>query len=296
MRKIFQKLKRARKRLQPQQRIGEFKTNFWQTDEGAKAFMEGSDAQKAPGAAVMNTVVNELFLGHCSPGAKVLDLGCGHGIVSIFLAKNGMRVTACDISELLLQTLRDNAAGLDIDIRAGDAHHIPAADEEFDVIVARMFLGHFPDWPKIVAEMARCCRPGGKLLLHFTSAENAALAEQNAKADCVFATTPDLSILRADPFRYFAEADGKQIEEVAKELGLRIAERAPTSFFLHNEIIGRSLGTERFDAYQKAFQEYLTDDSVKQFVVWFEKTVVQRLPVWASYYNILVLEKPVSRA
>lgn len=296
MKAIINKLKRARQRLRPARRVGKFKTDYWQSERGASAFIEGSDAQKVVAAAVMDSVVNDFFLEHCPEGAKVLDLGCGHGIVTIFLAQHGRRVVACDISQFLLQQLRQNSARLDIEIRPGDAHEIPAADNEFDAIVARMFLGHFPDWPDIVAEMARCCRPGGKLVIHFTSAENAAMACRYGSAECAFATTPDLSIRGADPFRYFAEADGKQIEKVAAGLGLQVVDRAPTSFFLHNHLIGRSLGTNRFNHYQEELQERLSSDPIKDFVVWFEKTVVQHLPVWASYYNILVLEKSGSHA
>jgi ubiquinone/menaquinone biosynthesis C-methylase UbiE len=296
LKKLREKLRRVGWSLRPRKSVANLKTNFWQTPEGVKVFMKGSDATQEPSAAVMNAVLNEFFLGHCPPGAKVLDLGSGHGIVSLFLAQHGMKVTACDISQLLLDELRKKKADLEIEIRQGDAHQIPAADGEFDVVVSRMFLGHFSDWPKIVSEMARCCRIGGKLLVHFTSHENDDFGKQFGGANCKFATSPELGLLRADPFRYFAEADEAQIRKVAADNSLRIVARAPNTFFFDNHLIGRSLGAARFEEYEREFANWLADPKVRDFVIWFEQNVVQHLPVWISYYNVLVLEKMARRS
>jgi ubiquinone/menaquinone biosynthesis C-methylase UbiE len=279
------------KNKKPEKAVREFKTNYWQTQTGAEGFVKGSDAETVSAAAVMDAVVNEYFLRHCPPRAKVLDVGSGHGVVSIFLAKNGLSVTACDISEPLLTHLAQNSAGLGIEIRQGDAHQIPAADNEFDLIVARMFLGHFPDWPDILREMTRCCRPGGKLLIHFTSKENATFGSRFGGNECEFVSSPNLSRLSVDPFTYFAEADQSEISRVCRKLGLKMLDRAPCSFFLHNRLIGHALGTKKYRSYQKEADEWLKDEKVREFVIWFEQTAFQYMPVWASHFNILVLEK-----
>lgn len=277
-------------RAKPQ--VAQFKTAVWQSPRIAEAFMKGSDASEKPAAAMMDAVVNGFFLEQCPPKSKVLDVGCGHGVVSIFLARHGHSVTACDVSEPLLKSLEQEAAGLNIEIRKGDAHHIPASDGEFDVIVARMFLGHFPNWQDIVREMARCCRRGGRLVIHFTSRENADLGIESGWFDCTFVDSPDLDQREVDPSRYFAASHESEIKEMCSELGLRMLDRAPATFFLHNRIFGHCLGQERFDAYQKELLKRFKDVNVREFAVWFEQTVVRHLPVWASYYNILVLEKP----
>ena len=176
---------------------------------------------------------------------------------------------------------------MNIEIRQGDAHKIPAADGEFDVIVARMFLGHFPDWPDILAEMTRCCRVGGKLLIHFTSKENADFGREFGSYDCTFADGPD----EANPFHFFASAHEGEIRKACAELGLKIRERAPNTFFLHNRLAGHSLGQEKYDAYQQQALEFFKNENVRDFVVWFEQTVIRHMPVWISYYNVLVLEK-----
>ncbi len=272
-------------------KVKDFKTNFWQSESGAASFIKGSDITTIPGAAMMDAVVNGFFLEHCPKNSKVLDVGSGHGIVSKFLAEHGHSVTACDISEVLLKALEENSKGLNIDIRRGDAHNIPAKDGEFDVVVARMFLGHFPDWPEVLKEMARCCRRGGKLLIHFTSSENADFGRKFGGQDCGFADSPDLSNRAVNPGNYFAAASLSQLQKASARAGLRLVERAPNTFFLHNRLIGHSLGSERYETYQREMAEKLKDEALRDFAIWFEQTVVRHMPVWISYYNVVVLEK-----
>jgi 2-polyprenyl-3-methyl-5-hydroxy-6-metoxy-1,4-benzoquinol methylase len=279
------------RRANPRARVQEAKTQWWQTEAGAEAFVEGSDATSIPAAALMDAVLNDFFLQHCSPKSKILDLGCGHGIVSIFLARHGHSVTACDVSERLLRVLAQNSDGLNIDIRQGDAHKIPARNGEFDIVVARMFLGHFPDWADIVGEMARCCRPGGKLLLHLTSQENAEFGRRHGGYDCTFVSSPDLSVRNVNPSAYYAEVSLAEIKRLCVKYKLKVVEQAPNTFFLHNRLIGNSLGTERFQAYQSDLTERVKDPKIMDFVVWFEKNAIRFMPSWISYYNVLVLEK-----
>lgn len=283
-----------RKRAVPE--VAKFKTEFWQSRSGAETFMKGSDITETPAAGVMDAVINSFFLEHCPPRSKILDIGSGHGIVSLFLARHGHRVTACDVSEALLDVLAKSSSGLNIEIRKGEAHEIPAGNGEFDVIVARMFLGHFPDWPDILREMARCCRAGGKLLIHFTSRENAEFGQMHGRhRRCQFADSPDLDQRRVNPYNYFAAANEKEIRAICTKLDLQLLERAPNTFFLHNRLIGHSLGSENFNLYQQEVLERLKDEKVRDFAIWFENTVVRYLPAWASYYNVIVLQKGPKR-
>lgn len=279
------------RRSNPQGIISDAKTQWWQTEAGADYFLNGSDANNVPAAALMDAVINDQFLQHCPPGSKVLDIGCGHGIVSMFLARHGVSVVACDVSEPLLKVLDQNSAGLDIEIRQGDAHNIPAENDEFDVIVARMFLGHFPDWADIVGEMSRCCRPGGKMLLHLSSRENGLFGRRYGGADCTFVSSPEVSVINVNPGVYYGEVGQVEIERLCAKYRLRIVEQVPNTFFLHNRLIGHSLGTKRFKAYQAELSERIRNPDVRDFIVWFEKNALQFMPSWISYYNVLVLEK-----
>jgi 2-polyprenyl-6-hydroxyphenyl methylase/3-demethylubiquinone-9 3-methyltransferase len=98
-----------------------------------------------------------------SGGARVLDAGCGGGLVAKGLIDAGMSVVGLDLSVLALGVAR-RAAGDGFRPAAGRIERLPFADESFDAIVAPDVLEHIPDLPAAVADLARVLRPGGSLL------------------------------------------------------------------------------------------------------------------------------------
>ncbi len=67
------------------------------------------------------------------PGARILDIGCGAGSNSLFLARSGFHVTGLDIAPAAIAAARERArrADLDIDFRVGDALRLPFPDGHF---------------------------------------------------------------------------------------------------------------------------------------------------------------------
>jgi SAM-dependent methyltransferase len=101
------------------------------------------------------------------PGARVLDIACGTGNVTIPLARRGATVTGLDMTPHLLEEARARAAreGLRIRFDEGFAETLPYPNGSFDVLVS-MFGIMFSPLPETVAsEMARVLRPGGRLAL-----------------------------------------------------------------------------------------------------------------------------------
>ena len=96
---------------------------------------------------------------------RVLDVGCGTGVVAITAARAGARVTGIDLTPELLQRARENArvSEVEIDWHEGDAENLPFSDAGFDVVVSQ--FGHiFAPRPDVaVAEMLRVLRPGGRI-------------------------------------------------------------------------------------------------------------------------------------
>ncbi|MSQ95209.1 MAG: class I SAM-dependent methyltransferase [Gemmataceae bacterium] len=93
---------------------------------------------------------------------RVLDLGCGHGMASVVLARRGARVTACDLS---LGYLREAQARAAVNrVRAHfsvcDGERLPFADGSFDRIWGNAILHHF-DLRRAAREIDRVLAPGG---------------------------------------------------------------------------------------------------------------------------------------
>jgi len=101
-----------------------------------------------------------------SPGAA-LDLGCGEGGDAVWLAKQGWRVTAVDVSGVALARAAQHAAdaGVTIDFQRRDLRE-SFPDGEFDLVSAQ-FLHFWEDFDraKILRRAAVAVAPGGTLLI-----------------------------------------------------------------------------------------------------------------------------------
>jgi SAM-dependent methyltransferase len=98
-------------------------------------------------------------------GQRVLDVGCGTGVVAITAARLGAHVTGLDLTPELLERARENSdvAGVEIDWREGDVENMPFSDAAFDVVLSQ--YGHmFAPRPDVaVAEMLRVLKSGGTI-------------------------------------------------------------------------------------------------------------------------------------
>ncbi len=98
-------------------------------------------------------------------GRRVLDAGCGSGLLASALRANGAQVTGFDGSPAMVELAR-NRLGAGVDIQVADlAEPLPFDDAEFDDVVASLVLHYLADWDAPLAEMRRVLRPGGRLLL-----------------------------------------------------------------------------------------------------------------------------------
>jgi ubiquinone/menaquinone biosynthesis C-methylase UbiE len=104
-------------------------------------------------------------------GSRVLDVGCGTGIVSFLALERGAaEVVGGDCSSRNLRQCEDGARARGFGVGRAefnrlDAESLPFADKSFDLVVSGMVLGFLPDQPKAVAEMARVVRSGGWVAL-----------------------------------------------------------------------------------------------------------------------------------
>ena len=96
-------------------------------------------------------------------GRRVLDAGCGCGLVARELARAGAEVVGVDRSLGSLGVARRAANG-GFRPAQGRLERLPFAGGSFDAVVAADVLEHLPDLPAAVAELARVLVPGGSLL------------------------------------------------------------------------------------------------------------------------------------
>jgi len=100
-------------------------------------------------------------------GMRVLDVGCGTGNSAIPAARAGASVTGLDLAPNLLAQARARAGreGLKIRFDEGDMEDLPYGEAAFDLVLS-MFGAMFGPRPdRVVAELVRVCRPGGRIAL-----------------------------------------------------------------------------------------------------------------------------------
>lgn len=94
------------------------------------------------------------------PGARVLDVGCGHGALLEPVAQE-YRLTGVDFAIDLLTSARKRG----YDVYHADATALPFSDDQFDSVFCAEVLQHFADPSPLLCELARVCRPGGSVVL-----------------------------------------------------------------------------------------------------------------------------------
>ena len=139
-------------------------------------------------APIHDRVVGALAV---EPRTRFLDVACGTGGVALRAARAGADVTGIDISADQLAKARRaaEAEGVAIRFDEGDCQELPYAAAEFDAVASAFGAIFAPDHERTAAELARVCRPGGRLALTAWPADH--WSETHARAGRTFVEDVD---------------------------------------------------------------------------------------------------------
>ncbi|MCR4331862.1 MAG: methyltransferase domain-containing protein [Sulfuricaulis sp.] len=98
-------------------------------------------------------------------GERVLDVAAGNGNATLAAARRWCDVVSTDYVPTLLERGRSRASaeGLQVKFEQADAENLPYNDHSFDVVMSTFGAMFTPDQDKAAAEMARACKPGGRI-------------------------------------------------------------------------------------------------------------------------------------
>lgn len=130
---------------------------FEELGENFEAFMSDYDVERR-----LSLIFDELLADCTLEGARVLEVGCGTGRFTMELVRRGADLVALDIG---LGLVEKSSRSSSCSGTAASACCLPFADESFDVIVSSECIEHTPSPEEAIAEMARVCRPGGRVCL-----------------------------------------------------------------------------------------------------------------------------------
>tara|TARA_B100001123_G_C15276301_1_gene1012296 strand:+ start:1137 stop:1886 length:750 start_codon:yes stop_codon:yes gene_type:complete len=102
-------------------------------------------------------------------GKRVLEVGCGNAYTLAKYAEHGARVCGVDLTEKAIDISRRRFVihGLEGDFCVGNAEQLPYPDDTFDCVCSMGVLHHVSDTRSAVAEIYRCLKPGGRLIVMF---------------------------------------------------------------------------------------------------------------------------------
>jgi len=107
----------------------------------------------------------DFFLSHLPQRRRrVLDVGCGTGILASELSRHFESVVAIDISEPMLAIARRKRAAGNIEYQQADANQL-VLEQKFDAIVSHTTFHHLEDVPRTLGVLKAALEPGGRLIL-----------------------------------------------------------------------------------------------------------------------------------
>jgi 2-polyprenyl-6-hydroxyphenyl methylase/3-demethylubiquinone-9 3-methyltransferase len=157
-------------------------------------------------------------------GARVLDVGCGGGLLAESLARAGATVTAIDLAPTMVETARLHAldSGLRIDYRVASAETLAGTHAgEFDVVTCMEMLEHVPDAAQTMAVLAQLVTPrGGDLFVSTINRNLKSFALAIVAAEYVARLVPRGTheydrLLRPSELARFARAASLEVADIA---------------------------------------------------------------------------------
>lgn len=159
-------------------------------------------------------------------GLRVLDIGCGGGLLCEPMTRLGAAVTGADASQTNIEVASIHAeeAGLDIDYRATSAEALADAGEQFDVVLNMEVVEHVADVDLFVGKCAAMVKPGGLMFMATINRTLKALGLAIIGAEYVLRWLP------RGTHQYDKLVRPEELEKALAHSGLEITDRTGVSY------------------------------------------------------------------
>lgn len=160
-------------------------------------------------------------------GRRVLDVGCGGGLLSEGMARRGARVTGIDLAPGALEVARLHAleSGVSVDYRQIAAEELAVSNRgAFDLVTCLELLEHVPDPSRLVQGLAQLVRPGGDIVCSTINRNPKSFALAIVGAEYL------LRVLPAGTHQYARLIKPSELARWGREAGLAVADLAGLAY------------------------------------------------------------------
>ena len=156
-------------------------------DSAHKAIVQESFTRQAEVYAVTPTVADPARIAQLveavdpAPESRVLEVACGPGFLALAFGARCREAVGLDLTDAPLAIAEKNRREhklANVRFQRGDADRLPFAAGDFDIVVCRFAFHHFEEPERVLREMARVCRPNGKVAV-----EDLVTSESPARGD-----------------------------------------------------------------------------------------------------------------
>lgn len=95
----------------------------------------------------------------------ILDIGCGDGVLSYFLSKEGAKVYGIDYSDIAINFAKEKCKGMNINFVQGSAYDLDYEDNTFDIVVSSDVIEHLEDVSQYLSEIKRVISNEGVVVI-----------------------------------------------------------------------------------------------------------------------------------
>jgi len=183
-------------------------------------------------------------------GRKVVDIGCGGGILAEAMAAASAIVTGIDMAEgpLAVARLHKHESGVDVDYRHTTAEELAATEADtFDVVTCLEMLEHVPDPSQVIQSCAELVKPGGHVVFSTINRNPKSFAFAIVGAEYI------LKLLPAGTHEYEKFIRPSELESWARHAGLTLKDSIGMHYnpITKNYSLGRNLDVNYLMYFQR---------------------------------------------
>jgi 2-polyprenyl-3-methyl-5-hydroxy-6-metoxy-1,4-benzoquinol methylase len=272
------------------ERIQKFKEQAWNTKGAARWYAIAVNDSFGIEDIDLATQLR-LLESQVTPRARIADIGCGTGALSIDLASKGYEVTGFDISSFMLNELKKRAKNIPIKTVEADVFNLNSSHGLYDAAISRWVLPHFPNWGEIVLSVGKVLRSGGVFVFDVKNLEHDEFAKGLAGSNAI-GTGSDESLDLVDPFYYTTKVTDAAIHSVLEDSGFELVSRTPFGLLASNVLISEGASEKELRT-RRRLLNFMTNRSraLRNLMEAIERNLTPYIPVHLVHRSFVVARK-----